>query len=109
VIEKYGVKIRSVQFDKDQMKNILQHCLCCYTVFNLIMGCSTFVELVSWSVMLIECVMNGRMSSGSIATCLMQRRNQLQPDGNLVTPVVSLQMGVLLLLLFSFREKFIKR
>jgi hypothetical protein len=53
--------------------------------------------------------MNGRMSSGSIATCLMQRRNQLQPDGDLVTPVVSLQMGVLLLLLFSFREKFVKR
>jgi hypothetical protein len=64
----------------------------------------TFVELVSWSVMLIECVMIGRMGSGAIATCLMQRRDQLQPDGDLVAPVMSLQMSVLLLLLFSFRR-----
>ena len=43
------------------------------------------------------------MRSDAFANGLMQRRNQLQPDGDLVTSVMSLKMSVLLLLLHSFR------
>jgi hypothetical protein len=61
--------------------------------------------LVSWRVLLIEYVMIGWIKSAAFATWLVQRRDQLQPDGDLVTPVMSPQMSVLLLLLHSFFKR----
>jgi hypothetical protein len=76
-------------------------------------GANTFVELFDGRVFAIEPVVVGiggsRCVGSRIAARLVQLRNQLEPNGDVVASVVRLEMGVLLLLSSFWKMSFVRR